>query len=124
VTDDSVRLIPGDDVYIAADQNGDALVNLRRVPAPAAPMNVIHLVFAQQTLSGTRTTTLDVDNFFTRQLVYHAAISDAATSGASNTDTCPVPHGITDDELWSQPLAAIVVRDFLFKDGDQPCTYY
>jgi len=124
ITADGVRLVPGDDVCVAADVSNDALINLREVPAPAVPMNLVHLAYTQTTVGGSLATTLNVDNSFTRQLLYHAAISVTASSPAMNTDTCPVMPAVTDVELWPQAIAAIVVRDFVFRDGDQPCAYY
>src|SRR5579863_7791073 len=108
VTAGSVRLVPGDDIYITGDVSNDALVNLREVSAPAAPVNVVHLAFSQMTIGGGPATTLDVDNSFTRQLLFHAAISVTTSSPAMNTDTCPVLPAVTDVELWSQTIAAIV----------------
>jgi hypothetical protein len=123
---DAIQLRPGDDVYIAGDEAGGALTNLRVVGAPATPASVVHMAFARQTVGGSASLLLHVDNFFATTLVYHSSFEDVGQANQVNTtSTCPVSPGLSALELWPDPIAVLTVRDFAFRDAnDGICAYY
>jgi len=127
VLDGAVIVLPGDDFFITADDRDGALVNLRRVDAPAehAP-NVIHISFKQEQLNnGTFYVSLLLDSSFPRALVYHAAAMNAGRPYAPfATSTCPVRPGVKMNETWNAPLWQLMLRNF--RTAEQPglCKIY
>jgi hypothetical protein len=127
VFDGAVIVLPGDDFFITADDRDGALVNLRRIGAPAEQSpNVIHVTFKQEQLNnGVFIMSLLLDSSFPRPLVYHAAAMNAwRPYEPFSTSTCPVRPGITAGETWNAPLWQLMLRNF--RTAEQPglCKIY
>jgi hypothetical protein len=127
VLDGVVTVRPGDDFFITADDRDGALVNLRRIAAPAehAP-NVIHITYKQEQLNnGAFIMSLVLQSSFARPLVYHAAAMNAwRPYEPFSTSTCPVEPGIAMIETWPAPLWQLYLRNF--RTAEQPglCKVY
>lgn len=123
---DGIRLVLGDDVYVTGDQAAGVLTNLRKVPPPTTPTDVIHLQLAKQTFPSGPAFILTVDNFFTSSFVFHALIEYSPTpSQLTPSCTYPVSPNIGDVELWPDSITALTFQDVAFRaTNDQVCAYH
>jgi hypothetical protein len=118
---DAIRVALGDDVYVTGDQSAGGLANLRRVPVPMTPSEVIHLQLVKQALSSGPAFVLTVDNFFAMTFSYQALVQFSATPNVLMTsDTCSVMPRISDVELWPDPITSITFQDVVFRDASYP----
>jgi hypothetical protein len=116
---DVVRIVPGDDFYVAADLRGDALVNLRHVDAAQATSpNVLH--FKMKPSPQGVGADLIVESTFSGYLRYHGAIAVAGQPGFHPTSLCPIIKMAF--EHWNDPVVSIVLAEFTIADpGDMGC---
>jgi hypothetical protein len=125
---DTVRVIPGDDFFLAADEHDGLLVHLRYIDAPPpGTKNVVHVRFHQIALDrGRQVMILQIDSGYGRQLVYHADVHLSAWPAGSlkAASICPVHPAITASEMWSQAISAILLSRFHFDDAARKCQEY
>jgi len=122
-----IKIIPGDDFFVAGDEENGQLVRLRYLEErPVELKNVVHIHFEQAVISGHHAMMLHVDNAFERPLVYHASLHGAKSpAGAfAKTSTCPVRPKGTAIEWWPDPISSIILLDFRFVDAPRACEYY
>ena len=123
-TPNVIFVMPEDDFFVSADENGDTLSNFKYVDPPVEPKNVLHLQFAQKEFKGHHAMMLTVRSFFSRDIVYHAVMEHPAHRESVKTSTCPLRPKITATELWPHPISLLLLRDFRFGDNNHVCSYY
>jgi hypothetical protein len=108
-----VRILPGEKLVVTGDVQGDKLVNLRVLDAPAE-RDVLLLSFEQKKLRDTPSMVLRVDNRFARNLKYRAGMELPRRKGFKVTSSCAVMAGKFGLELWDHPIVSIMMRDLRF----------
>jgi hypothetical protein len=122
IEDDRISLLPGEELLVEAELNGDKLVALKQVQQADHPEKTIELKF-EQSEDGLDMRLL-VRNPFKAPLKYHADMFDFSHT-PHQTTSCPVHAGIFGVESWPQPIPEIVLSDLhLWGEKDElECVY-
>jgi hypothetical protein len=124
---DGIAVYPGDDFFVAADEEDGRLHNFRYIDPPTNPKDVIHVVsFVQQQVNGRYSMVLTLQSFYARPLLYHALAHDAPSPQFQyrKTSTCPIVANGRAIELWPEAITFMKLQDFSFARGGEPCAYY
>jgi hypothetical protein len=111
-----IRALPGDDFYVAADERGGRLLNLRYVRPPASPKDVLHIQLRHEELKGGHWHMLaTVTSHFSQTLAYRAA-TQIPGRPPRRTSVCPLHPGMPVFEQWLSTFVLLHLQDFRIVD--------
>ena len=109
-----IQLFPGEEVYIEAEVEDNALVNFKRVPEIKNPAKTLVISFEQISEEKLhKYMVLSVKNPFDKELKYSAAICLLKYGKWVETDVLNIGPGIAASELWSDLITSIALYDFM-----------
>ncbi len=121
---DKVPYVDGGDVYLFLGDkfgvnvtvSGDEITGLTYVPNPDKAD--VGFEFSEPVVKGGKTPgatmMLIIHNKLKRQLFIDALMTLPQKDGISNTDIVPIRAGLSDFEMWPQPIVQLVLRNFRF----------
>jgi len=114
---DIVHALPGDDFYVAADERGGRLVNMRYVAPPATPKDALHIRFRQEQIKGGHWMMVaHITSHFSHTLAYHAATQGSPSRPSRRTSVCPLHPGAGVFESWPNAILFLHLKDFRVVD--------
>jgi hypothetical protein len=122
-----VSILPGETLYLEADDAGGQLSNTRAVAAPKNKANTIVVKLEQlHDPKLDRHMLLTVTNPFSKPLRYQAAIQRAGTISVAMTSACAVQPASQNYEHWPEPLVQVMMKHLHFPgpsthDDDKGC---
>jgi hypothetical protein len=115
------NVLPGEKLYLEADEKAGRLENIRFVPAVADPKRTMVFSFEQskdKKLAGHML--LTVKNPFSKALKFSAGIRRLSDGNVVKTSSCPVGPGQQNFEDWPDPIPQLFVKDLRFLEADAP----
>ena len=105
-----VTILPGEEVHIAFDLDGDVLGNPRAVRRPAKSQPTLSFRFSQD--AETADTTLVVSSTVNRTIKFDLGMMLPDSQRFRKTSSCPVLAGQQSFENWPHPIFQLVAARF------------
>jgi len=118
---DRISILPGDELFIEADEVDGKLINFRQVDA-IVNQNVT-LTFSLSQMSTGLGMMLSVSNPFAKNIKYHLNIIDFS-GRPHQTSSCPVRAGLSVFESWGHPIPELILSDMHFVEQDAASCIY
>ena len=105
-----VTILPGEEIHVAFDMDGDVLRNPRAVKRPAESQPILSFRFTQD--PKTADTSLVVSSTVNRMIKYDLGMMLPESERIRKTSSCPVLPGKKGYEHWPHPIFQIVIARF------------
>jgi len=105
-----VTVLPGEEIHIVFDVDGDSVRNPRAIAKATGAKNTLSFRFAQD--SGSADSLLVVNSTFEHALKFDLGIMLPGSERVLKTSSCPVVGGSSGYEHWPHPVFQIVVARF------------
>jgi len=117
-----ISLIPGDVVFIEADETDTGLVNFKLVEEVVNPEKTIEFSFTQ--IDNQIDMVLDVKNPFPKNIKYHLKTMDFK-GNIDKVSSCPVKANSTVSKQWDYVVLDLILTDmhFLEPNDAMTCVY-
>jgi hypothetical protein len=108
VQDGAISILPGEEIYIEAEREGDVLTDLRQVNAVENPEKTFVVKFFQ--VDEDTGMMLSLRNPFEFTVKFHMQMMDFS-GGLHETSSCPAPSGAGIFESWPHPIVQIYLLE-------------
>lgn len=118
----SISILPGEELFIEAEERDGFLVDLKQVERNENPAKTLVLKFWQD--PGQVDMVLAVSNPFGKHLKYRLNLMGADSDTLSPASSCPVLPGGSAYEYWPRPIIQLLLSEPRLIAGEKPACEY